>query len=179
MSDIFSHAPAARSEESGPQPPIELTISLEASPEQSFLGWVDHLHLWWPTAKFSVSGEEAFVDFEGDELIETSTDNQTISWGAVTSREPASYLSFSWHPGGNPLQATEVQLRFETLTDGDTQTPGTGMKLTHGGWEKLPNASAERAEYSQRWPAILERYTRFMGGPPRTAKLSGERGDAP
>ncbi len=165
MSDIFSHAPAPRTEEGGPQPPIELAISLEASPEQAFLGWIDHIHLWWPMAEFNVSGEDAFVDFEGDELVETSSGDQMISWGTVISREPASFLSFSWHPGGNPLQATEVQLEFKPLMDGDSQQAGTRMKLTHGGWENLPDASTERDEYSQRWPAILGRYTRFMGGP--------------
>ncbi|GAB3524432.1 SRPBCC domain-containing protein [Arthrobacter monumenti] len=173
MSDIFSHAPAEPKEESGPLPPIEIARAVAAQPEQAFLGWTEHIHLWWPMAEYSVSGEDGFIDFEGGELVETSAGDQMISWGTVLSSEPPSYLSFSWHPGANPLQGTEVQLAFSPLPGADSAgleadapaSSGTELTLTHIGWENLPDAPAVRAKYLGGWPGILDRYVRFMGGP--------------
>lgn len=172
MSDIFSHAPEEPKEESGPLPPIEIARTVAAEPEQAFLGWTEHIHLWWPMAEYSVSGEDAFVDFEGGELVETSAGDQMISWGTVLSSDPPSYLSFSWHPGINPLQATEVQLAFSPLVSGQSAASeagaaagGTELTLTHTGWENLPDAPAARAKYLAGWPGVLDRYVRFMGGP--------------
>lgn len=172
MSDIFSHAPEEPKEESGPLPPIEIARTVVAEPEQAFLGWTEHIHLWWPMADYSVSGEDAFVDFEGGELVETSAGDQMISWGTVLSSDPPSYLSFSWHPGINPLQATEVQLAFSPLASGQSTASGAGaasggteLTLTHTGWENLPDATAARSKYLAGWPGVLDRYVRFMGGP--------------
>lgn len=173
MSDIFSHAPEEPKAESGPLPQIEIARTVAAEPDQAFLGWTEHIHLWWPMAEYSVSGEDAFIDFEGGELVETSAGDQMISWGTVLSSEPPSYLSFSWHPGANPLQATEVQLAFRALPGTDTTASnadapaasGTELTLTHTGWDNLPEGTAARTKYLAGWPAILDRYVRFMGGP--------------
>lgn len=173
MSDIFSHAPETPEEESGPLPPIEITRTVAAEPEQAFLGWTEHIHLWWPMAEYSVSGEDALIDFEGGELVETSAGDQMISWGTVLSSDAPSYLSFSWHPGVNPLQATEVQLAFSpfrsaapTASEGNTPlASGTELTLTHTGWQNSTDATTARTKYLAGWPGILDRYVRFMGGP--------------
>lgn len=164
MSDIFSHAPSARTKDSGPQPDVELTMTVNADPDQAFAGWTDHIHLWWPVADFSMSGDDAFIDFEGDELVETSTGDQMISWGTVFASDPPSLLSLSWHPGGSPLQATHVRIEFSPLESESHGRTGTQMSLTHDGWSNTADPAAEQSRYARLWPDVLAKYVRFMGG---------------
>lgn len=162
MSDIFSHAgsPAPSGE---PLPAVVVRATLAAGVEEAFSGWTEHIRLWWPVAEYSVSGDGAIVEFEAAELVETSEGDQMISWGSVVSWDPPTSLSISWHPGGSALQATDLVVAFAAPAPGEVG--GTQVTLTHAGWERLPDPEAARADYEERWPRLLERFVRFMGGP--------------
>jgi hypothetical protein len=41
---------------------------------------------------------------------------------------------------------------------------GTEVRLVHDGWEGAEDPSAARAASAQSWPAVLDRFVRFMGG---------------
>lgn len=166
MSDIFSHAPEAE-EPSLESDPLTVTVTVAATAEQAFLGWTETIHLWWPLSEFSVSGEDAYVDFEGGELVETTSGDQMISWGSVTTAERPSLLSFSWHPGASALQASQVELRFTEVSSaaGGNGVSATTVALTHSDWAKMEDSTLHRARWKESWPRVLFRYVRFMGGP--------------
>ncbi|GAB3258631.1 SRPBCC family protein [Arthrobacter pigmenti] len=164
MSDIFSHA-GSTGPVDGPLPPVVVSVTLSAGPEEAFLGWTEHIRLWWPIAEYSVSGDGAVVDFESGELVETSEGDQMISWGSVASWQPPTSLSLSWHPGHSALTATDLHLQFSSLPSEDGGRDGTQVTLSHSGWERVPDPDAARAEYADPWPKVLDRFVRFMGGP--------------
>lgn len=164
MSDIFSHAGTAEPSKE-PLPPVVVNVTLAVGPDEAFQGWTEHIRLWWPVSEYSLSGDEALVDFESGELVETTEDDQLIPWGSVTSWEPPSSLSISWHPGQSALQATDLHLEFSSLVPEDAGANGTHVTLTHSGWERVPGSEASRAEYAGRWPRVLALFVRFMGGP--------------
>lgn len=163
MSDIFSHA-ATPARPGEPLPPVVVQTTVAAEVEQAFSGWTEHIRLWWPVAEYSVSGAGAIVDFEAGELVETSEGDQMISWGTVESWEPPTSLVLSWHPGESALQATKLKVTFSPCEPEQGTPAGSDVKLTHTGWERLPNPETARAEYEERWPQVLDRFVRFMGG---------------
>jgi uncharacterized protein YndB with AHSA1/START domain len=81
----------------------------------------------------------------------------TENWGAVTVWEPPNRLVFSWHPGSDPVEATEVEVTFSPERD------GTLVHLEHRGWERLGDRAPEvRAGYGDGWQGVLERYGRLV-----------------
>lgn len=164
MSDLFSHASSPEPTNDS-VPPVVVRVTVAEAPEEAFLGWAEHIRLWWPVADFSVTGAEAIVDFESGELIEISEDDEVISWGPVTSWDPPSSFSIDWHPNRSALQATEVVVEFSSLPLEDGGSEGTAVTVSHSGWNNVPKPTAHRAEYAEGWPQVLERYVRFMGGP--------------
>jgi len=155
---LFSHAPDLP-DRPEPQPPVHCEVVVPHAPTEAFEGFTDLIHLWWPVDSRSVFGEGSHVEFEDRVLTETSPTDEVSVWGEILDWQPPVRLSLTWHPGTTPAAADTVEVGF-TASGEDT----TLVRLNHTGWERDPDGAARRADYAVGWPAVLERYLRFMGG---------------
>src|SRR6478609_9471673 len=72
-------------------------------------------------------------------LVERAVDGRTSVWGEVLAWEPPHRLVLTWHPGGDPDDASEVEVRF-TASEGG----GTRVELEHRGWERFGESAMLR-----------------------------------
>ena len=131
----------------------------------AFMLFTEHIGQWWPLSTHSVYGEQAGVAFEDGALVERDGADTSV-WGEVLSWDPPSGFRITWHPGTDPAQSTEVEVRF---TEVDDQVRVT---LTHTGWERRDDEA--RADYAEGWIFVLGQFveaseeataqSRFMNG---------------
>ena len=146
MSTAPDHAPT------GHLPPIRREILVDADPATAFDVFTGRIGQWWPLDDLSVYGAGGTVAFTDGRIVERSEAGEATVWGTVTRWEPAAAVAFTWHPGGPPDEASNVEVTF---TAADAQTLVT---LTHAGWEQFTDPAAARAEYDLGWPVVLGRY---------------------
>jgi Activator of Hsp90 ATPase homolog 1-like protein len=139
-----------------PLPPVVKTIEVPCSTERAFELFTRGIGEWWPLPTHSVYGDEArsiqLGDGVGAAIIETSTSGEESVWGTITIWEPGRELGFTWHPGVDEAESTDVTVRF-TATD-----RGTRVELEHRGWERRRDAMAIRSSYEQGWVPVLDRF---------------------
>ena len=157
-SSLFSHAPR-EPEPSKSADPVHCRVTVPRESQEAFSGFTDLIHLWWPVDRQSVAGEGSHVEFEDHVLTETTLDDEVHVWGEILEWTPGSHLRCTWHPGTSPGASGEVDLDFVDVGDGRTE-----VRLTHSGWENMPEGGRERVAYADGWPQVLARYVRFMGG---------------
>jgi hypothetical protein len=58
----------------------------------------------------------------------------------------------TWHPGSDPAQATELEVRFTAVPE------GTQVDLEHRGWERRVDGAEARPSYDSGWDMVLARY---------------------
>src|SRR5262249_27594244 len=78
-------------------------------------------------------------------------------------------LRVSWHPGRTEERATEVEVSFVEVSEGQTL-----VTLEHRGWERLAEPDAARREYNRGWPFVLGGFAARIGGAPSSTVDSGE-----
>ena len=138
--------------------PIVKTITLPTTPARAFELFTSRIADWWPLTSHSVfvgKGETpasvAFEPYEGGRLIETGASGETSVWGEVTTWTPGRDLGFTWHPGSDPAQATQVDVSFRPADAG-----GTRVRLVHANWERLGDAAAAQHErYTPGWDKVF------------------------
>lgn len=137
-------------------PPVVRATWVRCAPDQAFDAFTRRIGAWWPLPTHGTFGEDAgdlaFVD---DRLVERSTTGAECLWGTVLAWEPPQRLVFSWHPGGEADQASEIEVGF--AADGE----GTRVVLEHRGWERFGEAAlARRRRYvgPGTWGALLEHF---------------------
>lgn len=163
MDNLFSHAPADKSD--GPEPedegglePLVYTITVPGPVARAFVGFTEHTHLWWPLEDHSVFGAGSYVEFEENLVLETTDDGRTATWGSIDDWQPPLSFHASWHPGTSAVWSTELRVAFRAVE------VGTELRLVHSGWEGAEDPAAARAEYTAGWPVVLQRFVRFMRG---------------
>lgn len=163
MDNLFSHAPADKSD--GPEPedegglePLVYTITVPGPVARAFVGFTEHTHLWWPLEDHSVFGAGSYVEFEENLVLETTDDGRTATWGSIDDWQPPLSFHASWHPGTSAVWSTELRVAFRAVE------AGTELRLVHSGWEGAEDPAAARAEYTAGWPVVLQRFVRFMRG---------------
>jgi uncharacterized protein YciI/uncharacterized protein YndB with AHSA1/START domain len=139
--------------------PVRRQVVVSATPERAFAAWTDDLHTWWPFERHSVYGQGSSAAFVDGQLIETSPDGQSCSWGSVTTWRDGERLTMTWHPGSDEDSATTVDVRFDPLDDGRTL-----VTLTHTGWEKRADSADARLEYRSGWPTVMGGFAQSLSG---------------
>jgi uncharacterized protein YndB with AHSA1/START domain len=137
---------------------LELTFSVDCTPERAFELWAERTSLWWPSGH-SVSADPALtVTFEpraGGRIYERTSDGTEHDWGEVLDYEPPHRLRYLWHLRFDRSDATEVEVTFTPLGD------GTEVAIVHRGWERLGAIAEERRERNRRgWSGVIEPYRR-------------------
>ncbi|WP_426561012.1 SRPBCC domain-containing protein [Angustibacter sp. McL0619] len=137
--------------------PVRREIRVAADPATAYAVFTAHLGSWWPLGQFSVHGATASVAFEGDEIVERSTDGQVSIWAEVLERSAPDLLRLAWHPGQGSDQATELEVTFRA--DGDA----TVVRLLHTGWERLAEPQRAADSYAHGWVAVVDCYGDRVG----------------
>ena len=138
-------------------PPLVKTITVPLSAEHAFRRFTEEIATWWPLETHSVGQENAeTLTFEcktSGQIFETLKSGETSLWGTVQEWEPPNRVVFSWHPGGEPDTATEVEITFSDR-DGKTK-----VVVTHSGWEMFGEKAEEtRGGYDKGWDYVLGKY---------------------
>lgn len=69
----------------------------------------------------------------------------------MTIWEPPQRFAMTWHPGSDPANATDLEIRFIQVTD------GTRVELEHRNWTKLgARAEETRSGYDSGWVDVFE-----------------------
>ncbi len=142
-----------------PVPPIRREILVPVDPELAFAIFTERIGSWWPIATHGVYGHGASVAFEDDRLVERSPAGTHSVWGTVKVWEPGVQIAFTWHPGQEPGQASQVVVRFRPVAD------GTLVVLEHSGWEVYSDPAGARDEYDHGWPFVLGLYEELARTP--------------
>jgi uncharacterized protein YndB with AHSA1/START domain len=138
---------------------ITKVIHVNATPETAFRVFTEQIGDWWPLEHYSVLDGVQTVVFEEDRIVERAADGSESVWGEILDFEVAGRLRFTWHPGRDDADPTEVEVTF--ATDGD----GTAVTLVHSGWERLSEERrAGRADYENGWPGVLDRFRQAAEG---------------
>ncbi|WP_161539396.1 SRPBCC domain-containing protein [Hyphobacterium indicum] len=138
--------------------PVEKSIIVNRDAETAFRFYTRHLDVWWPKESHSLGADRdgvtpACVGMEegvGGWLYEESADGTRRSWGKIRVWEPGRRLVHSWQFDKPDEQATEVEVVFTDLGNGQTR-----IDLTHRGWENDPDGEKLRGGYQSGWDPVL------------------------
>lgn len=139
--------------------PVIKTIDVPCSQEMAFQVFVNDMPSWWPLDKNSVSAMQGEVarsvsidPKSGGQVVETAHDGSEHHWATITTYDPYNEFVLDWHIGISSDKATKVSVRFNKLSDQQTQ-----VVLTHSGWEAFAEkASDMRNGYNQGWVGVFE-----------------------
>ena len=143
--------------------PVRKVVTVKATPERAFQRFTTEIGSWWPLASHSIGGAESeSVQMEGrvgGAIRERIRGGRESVWGTVTVWDPPHRVAFTWHPGHDPAQAQDVEVRFTAVEQ------GTRVELTHAGFERLgADAKMARRAYPMGWQYVLGLYAQ-TGGP--------------
>lgn len=146
-------------------PPVRRQVLVACDQTTAYRLFVDDIGTWWPLESFGCFGAGSTVVFDGDRFVETAPSGETAVWGTVTTADPPNSLTFTWHPGMESTDASQVTVMFTATGDPAT----TLVTLEHSGWEAYPDPDAARTEYSGGWVSVLDRYAAARPAPRSTA----------
>ena len=138
--------------------PVVVEISISKRPEAAFELFTLRVAEWWPLHTHSLGAYEqetpqsAIMEpHVGGRIIEVSPDGKERLWGSITAWEPGEFLSFTWHVGRPPENATTVSVTFRPSDIGGTQ-----ITLVHDNWQALGDEGPEqRDQYASGWADLL------------------------
>lgn len=144
-------------------PPVRRSVRVPLGPQHAFDLFVRRLPEWWPLQTRSVLGADteswSVECVVGGRLRERARDGREALWGTFLVIDEPRRVVFSWHPGHEPSQAIEVEVRF--AADGAS----TEVELEHRGWETPgERASIVRAMFGGGWPGMLARFSALAKG---------------
>ena len=120
-------------------PPILRSAQVDRGVEDAFDVFTRLIGAWWPLATHGVFGDHSGgISFEDGRLVERAVDGRVSVWGEVLAWEPPHRILFTWHPGRDEDDASEVEVRF--ARDG----VGTRVELEHRGWEAFGESAMPR-----------------------------------
>ncbi len=125
---------------------VTVSIEVAVTPAVAFDVFTEDVDAWWqrgPRYRFlpPYAGVLRLERGVGGRLLHLrdADDADPFVVGHVQVWEPPERLVFSWRlPNFAPHQTTEVELRFEPVTE------GTRVTLTHRGWDGVPDAHPAR-----------------------------------
>ena len=135
---------------------VRKSVTVAASPERAFELFTDGVAGWWPLHTHSTAKENAetvvIEPHVGGRFYERTVDGDEHDWGTVTAWEPPGLFACSWHPGYDPAEAQDLEIRF--VPEGD----GTRVELVHTGWERRADGAEAAKDYGQGWEIVLGRF---------------------
>jgi uncharacterized protein YndB with AHSA1/START domain len=143
--------------------PLRIGFDVACPASRAFDLWTSRIDTWWPRDHTVTGRDDLEIVLErrvGGRIYERTPDGQEHDWGRITAWEPPTALRYSWHLGGDPSQATEVEIRFA-----DAGGEATRVEIAHAGWERLgERANAWRARNRRGWETLLPNYEAAVRG---------------
>ena len=137
--------------------PLRICFEVACPVEHAFRIWTSRISTWWPKDHTVTGHGELSVILQnevGGRIYERTADGREHDWGRVTRWEPPNRLSYSWHLGRDPSDATEVDIRFLPRAD-----MATRIEIEHHGWERLGAAADQwRDQNSAGWQTLLPHF---------------------
>lgn len=136
--------------------PIIIEFSVDCDPTHAFNTWTGSIGRWWP-ADHTVSGDpkaRAFLEpGVGGRLFERTPDGTEHDWGKIVRWDPPVTVSYTWHIGAGPVDATEVTVSFTPHRDSTT------VRIEHSGWEDFgDDGLTRRAGNLAGWNGLLPHF---------------------
>lgn len=136
---------------------MERSVIVRCSVDNAFEMWTRRMSSWWPLASHSCAKDAAIdVSIEprvGGQIVETTADGETRSWGTVVDWDPPRRLRHTWHLGFTPAEATDVEVRF------DAEADGTRVTVIQTGFERLGAAAELRRDGNERgWASVTPHF---------------------
>lgn len=158
MDSLFSHGDDGPATGDSGTPPTTLTaeVTVPRNADESFAGFTDGIHLWWPVSQ-TYFGEGTHPEFTNGELFEEDASGNTALWATVVGSPADGELELSWHHQRNPHFTSHVDVSF-TLVGTSTL-----VKVLHDGWAEGELGHEQHAAAPD-WSVVLASYRRFMGG---------------
>lgn len=134
--------------------PVLKTIVVPLPPARAFELFFAGMASWWPLDTHSVFEADAVMvtvdGGAGGRIIERAADGRTAEWGEILVWDPPKRAVFTWHPGYEDDDATEVEVRFSA--EGEL----TRVDLEHRGWDALgERAATTREGYETGWNLVF------------------------
>jgi uncharacterized protein YndB with AHSA1/START domain len=125
---------------------------LPAEPERAWRALVDDLERvgWWPHMELIEAEPGGRFEERWPEL-----DREVLTSGTVTAAEAPSRLALDWADEGWSAQTT-VTIELEATGE------GTHARITHAGWDALPDGAALAAGHEAGWRSHLERWAEYL-----------------
>jgi len=151
--------------------PIRISVQVNTSLKEAFAAFTEEFGCWWPSA-YTLSKETldtvGIEPREGGFCYEIGPHGFRCDWGRVKTWNPPHSIAFLWQvspnsaPDPNPDHASEVQVRFTPLKDGQTL-----VELDHVNMERHGEGSSEyREEFASEygWSYLLLQYQAHVNG---------------
>jgi hypothetical protein len=142
--------------------PLRFSLEVDCPQALAFALWTERASVWWPPSHKLSGDAEAAVVFEprvGGRVFERAGDGRVVEWGEVTEWDPPSTLSYRWHIGTTPAEATLVRIAFTAIPAGRTR-----VDIVHSGWEGLgAKGPGWRERNTSGWSGVLPAYARACG----------------
>jgi len=144
---------------------VIVSLRIKASALRVFEAFTNDIGQWWvqnPLFMLTPGGDGIlrFEAGEGGRLVTTLADGAEFEVGRITIWRPGERLALTWrHASFAPGQATELDVRFETIGD------ETRVTIEHSGWDTIPQSHAARHGFDvllfqrrkmEHWRALLE-----------------------
>jgi hypothetical protein len=151
---------------------VTAAVEVSVDPITAFTIFTEEINLWWKPGPINWYDSYRAIGTRmelgvGGRWLEVYDDeaNDVLEIGRITVWEPGARFVLLYRDGGQKLDGTEVEVRFEPIEG------GTRVTLEHRGWDKLSSDVATRSRETKRWgwTSILGWYKEwvFWGSPRR------------
>lgn len=144
-------------------PPLTIAFDVACSDDHAFSTWTERIGTWWPrdhTLTGALSTDVVLQPWVGGRIYERDSDGVEHLWGHVTVWQPPTRLSYLWHLGRDPAEATDVDITFA----GRSST-ATTVQIVHHGWQRLGATAGVWREHNQAgWDSVLPHYLAAIQG---------------
>jgi uncharacterized protein YndB with AHSA1/START domain len=134
---------------------IRFAFDVGCAPEHAFDVWAGRIDSWWP--RDHTVGPAATVILQpavGGRIYERDAKGVEHDWGVVTAWDRPARLAYTWHLGGDPEEATDVEIRF--LAAGPNTTR---VEVEHSGWDRLgDHAGPGRDRNRAGWESLVPHF---------------------
>jgi uncharacterized protein YndB with AHSA1/START domain len=146
-------------------PPVQKSLRVARAQADAFRIYTESYGKWWPLATHSLGGSKAvnavMEPRKGGRIYEEWNDGSIHAYGEVLVWEPPHRVVHSWHVGHPPHEASEVELRFVSISPRETR-----VELDHRNWETMSGAKAGeiRESYNNGWNSVfIDGFGAFAG----------------
>jgi uncharacterized protein YndB with AHSA1/START domain len=130
---------------------IVKSVVLRCGVERAFTLFTQRAGEWWPADRRHTDDPGSTIHIESSgRFVECAGNGTEVQLGVVRVFEPERRLVLDWYPGTDRVNATRVEVLFETVEG------GTRVTIHHGAGEANNELfSRNAAAYARSWDTVL------------------------